>query len=187
MIVRTPPQACDPARSEAMHVVDFDQQVAEWREAALKQLPAHVRALGPILRRSVRTHRFVALERCCKRHGFTIERRRLPLFRDFLITQRLDLKDLEPDARARLRLHYLGSQDKSCMTADYRDAARAGDAPLCRDCCFFITPPNDADPSDPNATKSCVELRTKGSDVACFGFTRLGAPVPPRATHVQDR
>src|SRR5258708_6653863 len=109
--------AADPDVTIA-RVVDFEKQVAEWREHALMRLPAHVRALGPILRHAVKTHRLGALERWCRKYGFEIERRRLPIFRDVLITQRLDLKDLEPDARARLRVHRLGDQDEARMTAD---------------------------------------------------------------------
>ncbi len=82
----------------------------------------------------------------------------------------IDLKDLEPEARARLRAHTLASEDASCMTDDYRAGLERGRDLRCRDCRWFVKAPTDCDLNDPNAMKSCVELGTKGADAACFGF-----------------
>ena len=160
------------ASSQRGHVIDLEDRIKAWREQALKQLPAHVRALSPILRRAVHTHRVRRLQRWCHKHGFDIPRRQLPLFRDFLITQLVDLKDLEPDARARLRHHWLAQQDPSQMTDDYLAGVRSGADLRCRGCRWFVRAPSDDDRADPTDDKSCVALGTKGVDVACYGFSR---------------
>jgi hypothetical protein len=162
-----------PACDRPPPIIDLEKQIAEWREHMRRKLPPHVSKLRHILRRSVHTHRFSALERWCQKHGPRIHPSRLPLLRDFLVTQFLDLKDLEPGARARLRLYKLGQQDKRQMTNDYLTGIRSGQALQCRDCRWFVKAPNDGDLNDPHHDKSCVELGTKGVDVACFGFTRL--------------
>lgn len=58
------------------------------------------------------------------------------------------------------------------MTDDYRLSRARGEDLRCRECVHFITAPNDCDPHDANASKSCVELGTKGADQACVGFKR---------------
>jgi hypothetical protein len=156
-------------------LTNLERAIAVWREDALRRLPAHVRALGAILRRSVRTGRTNALGRWCRKHGFAIARKDLSRLRDYLITQMIDLKELEPDARARLRLDTLGAEDPSSMTPDYRDGIARGRNLRCRDCRWFVKAPRDGDVRDPDSTKSCVELGTKGADRACFGFERSSA------------
>ena len=158
------------APSQREHVINLEDRIKAWREQALKQLPRHVRALSPILRRAVHTHRVRGLQRWCYKHGFDIPRRQLPLFRDCLITQLIDLKDLEPDARARLRYHWLAQQDASVMTDAYLAGSWQGADLRCRDCHWFVTAPEYDDCTDRNFGKSCVELGTKGVDAACFGF-----------------
>lgn len=82
----------------------------------------------------------------------------------------IDLKDLEPDARARLRARTLAGDDASRMTDDYRAGLERGADLRCRDCRWFVQAPNDGDSADVDQTKSCVALGTKGADAACFGF-----------------
>lgn len=82
----------------------------------------------------------------------------------------IDLKDLEPDARARLRARTLASDDASQMTDDYRAGLERRSDLRCRDCQWFVQAPNDGDLTNVDQSKSCVELGTKGADVACFGF-----------------
>ena len=150
----------------------FERQLKQWQERTLANAPDHIRALGPILRKSVETGLVNGLWRFCLKHGIDVPRRQLALFRDYLITQRFDLKDLEPAARARVRLHVLRSEDKANMTRDYRLGQLAGVKMTCMECRYFVTAPDDGDPNDPDSTKSCVDLGTKGADAACFGFTR---------------
>jgi hypothetical protein len=152
--------------------VDLERQIKEWREAALKKLPRQVRTLAAIVRRAVNPPNIWKLERWCRKRGITIERHMLPLFRDFLITQLLELKDLEPAARARLRQHWLAQQDTSQATDDYLAGARAGEELHCRDCLWFVRAPRDNNINDPSPDKSCVDLGTKGADLACCGFMR---------------
>ena len=75
---------------------------------------------------------------------------------------------MEPEARSRLRLLTLDNDDMEKATTDYRDGSLSGADLRCRDCCWFVTAPNDDDGDDHD--KSCVELGTKGADKACVGF-----------------
>jgi hypothetical protein len=134
----------------------------------LAQAPEPVRRLGKIIRRSVRTGQLHELRRFFYRHGIRVRPEQTARFRDHLILERIDLKDLEPAARARLRTHTLASDDASQMTDDYRLAIQAGDQLYCRSCRWFVTAPQDGSES---GSKSCVELGTKGADVACYGYT----------------
>lgn len=84
-------------------------------------------------------------------------------FRDFLATQLVELKDLEPQARARLRLLTLAKEEEE-PSQDYNHAVAAGRVPLCRDCQWFVRAPAGED-------ESCVALGAKGADQGCFGFT----------------
>jgi hypothetical protein len=149
--------------------VDFERQISEWRARALASRPAHVRALSKILRRGAETGRLGGLIRWCHEQRIPI-RRDLSLFRDFLITQMIELKDLEPSARARLRARTLASEDSARMSDDYRAGLERGTDLRCRDCRWFIQAPRDGDSADADQTKSCVELGTKGIDIACLGF-----------------
>src|SRR6266542_5141350 len=164
--------APDPQTVHAVDGVDLEEQVAKWRRSAVASQPPHVRALGRIVRRSVETERLNALDRWCKRRGLRVPRRQLRPLRDFLVTRLLELKDLEPDARARLRNHRLLRQDEGRMTEDYRQGMAAGEDLRCRGCRYFVTAPHEDDPSDTSDSQSCVALGTKGADRACFGFVR---------------
>lgn len=160
-----------PTPQQLAALSELEERVQQWRDQALKGSPMRTRSLIRILRKSVETGRLNALARWCLKHGFHITKRELPSFRDFLITQSIHLKDLEPPARARLRVLTLKGQDPDERTHDYLDGQRRGEDMRCKDCRFFVRAPND-DPDDPDASKPCVAFGTKGDDIACFGFTR---------------
>jgi hypothetical protein len=84
-------------------------------------------------------------------------------FRDFLVTQFVELKDLEPHARARLRMMTLASEEVE-PSEDYTRMVAARRVPMCRDCKWFSNVPEGED-------KTCVALGSKGTDQGCFGFT----------------
>ena len=154
-------------------IADLDQQIALWQKAALSALPPRLRRLSPLLRRAAKTGRVRKLARWCQRQGLAIPKRSLPLFRDFLITRMLDLRDLEPAARARLRRHHLHQLVDAHATADYRDGVEKGEDLRCRDCRWFVCAPHDGDASDPSSDQPCAALGAKGADAACPGFTRI--------------
>lgn len=158
--------------ASSSEAIDFERQIAEWRCSAIDSLPPRIRKLSAIVRRSVATGRLGALRRWCKQNGLRVSRHQLRAFRDFLATRLLNLADLEPAARARLRTAALRGQDLVQMTDDYRQDSARGEDLRCRDCRYFVTAPGDSDPRDPNHAKSCVELGTKGADQACVGFVR---------------
>lgn len=147
---------------------DFERQIKESYKRLEAAAPAHIRQLGKILRRSVAKDTLVKLRRFLKKHGIHIMKRDLEHFRDHLIINRVDLKDLEPAARARLRARTLAKEDSRNMSVDYRRAAASGRLPNCRDCRWFVTAPNDG---GEGSDKACVEFGTKGADTACLGFT----------------
>lgn len=141
---------------------------ARAREEQWENTPEHIKELGGVVRRSV-DHDVAELESFLSKHGIPVDRERLEEFRDLLIVRRVDLKDLEPAARARLRARTLQHDDHRQMTADYVAAVNAGELPRCRDCRWFVTAPQDGSPTGDQA---CTALGTKGSDQACFGFTK---------------
>jgi hypothetical protein len=151
---------------------DFEGVIKSMNEQRLAEAPEHVRQLGLVIRRSVRTKSVMGLRRFLVRHKVLADddqilMKHLRSFRDYLITQRVDLKDLEPAARSRLRQATLRQQDEDQMTSDYKLTTARGESLFCRNCRWFVAAPNDG---DGDATKSCVELGTKGADAACFGF-----------------
>lgn len=152
-------------------IVKFQEQMKQWREQMLASLPAHLRVLGRILRRSIKYNSLLGLRRFLRKHRIDVPMSEsgLRTFRDLLIIQRIDLKDLEPQARARLRLRTLRDQDLGEATNEYRTGRAAGLDLRCRDCRYFVEAPNDGDGDDHD--KSCVELGVKGVDLACAGFT----------------
>jgi hypothetical protein len=163
------PQVEDAAPDNQTAMTDLESRIKQWRESMLASAPAHIRALGLILRRSVRTGSLAGLRRFVRKHGIDVPQSMLRSFRDYLITQRIDLKDLEPAAREALREQTLASEDEAIQTEDYRQGVRDGDDLRCRDCRWFVIAPNDDSPA---SGQTCVELGTKGADQACFGFTR---------------
>lgn len=150
---------------EQSSVVQLERLLHDAILIRLAQAPVHVRRLGKILRRSVQTGRLDGFRRYLYRHRFDVAPEKIAWLRDYLIVRRIDLKDLEPAARARLRKRTLVDDDVSMMTDDYR---AAGGSPLfCRGCRWFVTAPND---ETEQGAKSCVELGTKGADTACYGY-----------------
>ena len=152
--------------------VELERQLAVWRTEAVQKLPTRGRTLAAIVRRPVDPQGLRKLERWCRKHDIHIEHRWLPRFRDYLITQLIELKDLEPEARARLREHWLANQDARLMTEDYADGFLSGSDMRCRDCRWFVRAPKDGEAGDGDQDKSCVSLGTKGADIACYGFQR---------------
>ena len=146
----------------------LEARLCKMREKVLADAPAHIRRLGRILRRSAETDNLVRLRRYLRGHDIKVARKDLPAVRDYLIINRIDLKDLEPAARERLRARTLIKEDPRLMSLDYRKVAQRGEVPSCRDCRWFVTPPEDGEQDE---EKSCVAMGTKGADQACFGFT----------------
>jgi len=148
---------------------DVEKRVAEAKKILDLQTPEHIKTLGKILRRSVEDGSLVELQAFLEENEVVIPPAELKAFRDHLIIHRVDLKDLEPAARERLFLRAHLREDSRNMTQDYREAGYRGKQLRCRDCRWFISAPMDG---DNNGEKSCVELGTKGADLACYGFTK---------------
>lgn len=149
-------------------VAELEAMLERCRAAVLQAAPEHLRELGPILRKSAATDSLVNLRHFFREHDIKIPRRHLPAFRDYLIIHRIDLQDIEPAARERLRARTLSREDSRMMSVDYQKRVAEGEIPRCRDCRWFVTAPGD---DEENSDKSCTELGTKGIDVACYGFT----------------
>lgn len=154
---------------QRQHLEKLESEIEQAKKEVLNATPEHIIELGSILRGSIETDSLDELRSYLQEHNIDIAggKRELERFRDFIITQRIDTKDLEPDARARLRSQQLSTEDPMSMSSDYHAVAGNGTIPRCRDCRWFVTPPNDG---DENADKSCVEMGTKGADQACYGF-----------------
>lgn len=145
----------------------YEKRLESATEALQQEAPEHVVKLGAIIRKSVANGSLVKFKRFLGELDIYIPGRDLEAFRDHLIIHRIDLKDLEPVARARIFSRAHSKEDPSNMTSDFRQEMDKGVAPKCRNCRWFIIAPND---SDCNGTKSCVEMGTKGTDIACYGF-----------------
>lgn len=159
-------ESLSPAQKRLLD--EFEQGLKDAKARIEKQTPVHLRRLGKILRRSVEKNTLVKLRRFLRDHNIRVARKDLESFRDHLIIHRIDLKDLEPAARARIFARAHAREDPRRMSPDYSQAIEGGSIPNCRDCRWFVTAPNDG---EDNSDKSCVEMGTKGADVACFGFT----------------
>ena len=129
--------------------------------------PEQQEELWKVIRRSTETGSLVKLKRFLRDNHVDIASRDLMNFRDYLILKTIELKDLEPNARGRLRDRFLATENPNEMTADYRRATQTGSVPRCRDCKWFMTAPSDSDDEE----LPCVALGTKGADLACLGFT----------------
>lgn len=147
---------------------DFDEKISKSAETRLLMTPEQEEALWKVIRRSTETGSLVKLKRFLRDSKIDIAAKDLMSFRDYLIIRTIELKDLEPDARARLRDRLLAIEDPREMTDDYRRATCSGAVPRCRDCRWFMAAPQD---SDDDGEKSCVEMGTKGTDQACLGYT----------------
>lgn len=143
----------------------IEKKLKDFQEALLAQAPEHVKKLGKILRR----RSLFSLRKFLVEHGHAgkIPTSQLPFFMDYLIVQRIDLKDMHDEARQRLRDRTLDGQPFDVKTADYVKYVEEQDPPFrCRDCQWFMQPP-------PDEEKSCVQLgSSKGSDYPCYGFTK---------------
>lgn len=134
----------------------------------LSRLPEDLQGLGVIIRGTLATDDLGPLQEFLEQHEIDIPRTQLAFFRDVLILQRMDLSDVAPAARERLRVHVLVTQDPTQKTTDYRRYEAQGTIPLCRSCKYFTKPPNDG---SPDGDKACVNFGTRGADAACFGYT----------------
>lgn len=141
------------------------------REALVQRAPEHIQRLGGILRKCARNLDSISiLRRFLRENEIEISRKHLPMFRDHLIVNRIDLQDLEPAARERLRANMLVNEDPRRMSVDYRRAVTASKTvPTCMGCRWFLTAPDDGDGENPQ--KSCAEIGSQVTDAACFGFT----------------
>ncbi len=129
--------------------------------------PKHVEALGRIIRSgsmaSFRRH----LVRMGISHDMTP--RNLKLFRDYLTIQRIDLKDMEPNARKSLRMETLRDQSIN-QSEDYSRLVCSTDTVLirCRDCKWFVNESRSRDRD--GISDTCVQRGAKGSDFPCKAF-----------------
>jgi hypothetical protein len=147
---------------------EYERRIKTATEALQQEAPEHIKTLGNIIRKSVATGSTVKLKRFLSEHEIDVAPRHLEAFRDHLIIHRIDLKDLEPEARARIFLRAHACENPSNMTEDFRKEIQVNNHPKCRNCRWFVTAPKDG---DDNSEKSCVEMGTKGADRACYGFT----------------
>lgn len=151
-------------------LLNLRAQLATWQTKQAGPVPLHIQILGHILRRSAATGKLGAFRRFLRRHKIECANELVSLFRDSLIVQRADLRDLQAAARMRLRLASLRDQEDVQMTADYRQAKTDREAVHCRDCHFLRHAPMD---DGPESQKTCADLGAQGSDVACYGFVQL--------------
>lgn len=148
---------------------DVETQLMAARQSYAEQLPEHLKLLGELVRESVATGDLFGIWTFLHDQGIDVPNREMVTFRDLLIVKRLDLKDLEPAARERLRAKMLADEDPSLASSDYLDAVHSGANPRCRDCKYFVVAPNDG---EPGGDQPCVNFGTKGTDAACLGFTK---------------
>jgi hypothetical protein len=139
---------------------------AEQLQKQLKTAPEIVQAAAEV----IRENNLESFKDFLHRNLIPVPDEHAAAFRDFIITQRIDLKDLEPAARARLRQTTLetNSDDLKDATSDYLCGKSGGIDLRCRHCEWFVKAPNDGDGD--NHDKTCVALGTKGTDEACPGF-----------------
>lgn len=148
--------------------VDLEKLIEEARRQQWEQTPEHIKELGRLLRESTVSGELDKLAAFLVEQKVGVSRDQLESFRDYLIITRIDLKDLEPAARERLRAQTLARENPQVMSPDYMAATAQGEIPKCRNCRWFVKPPMDG---SEHGDKPCVNFGTKGSDVACYGFT----------------
>lgn len=144
----------------------FEAELGAAKKRILEDVPEHIIALGGIIRDGIEEGTIASFRDFLNEHSIPFQEDWLHDLRDLIVIQRFDLKDLEPEARQRLRRRTL-EQDAHVPTDDYVAACKSG-IPNCRDCEWFVNAPND---SDDNSELSCVQMGTKGADLACVGFT----------------
>lgn len=165
---RTPFDADALSEDEKKLLLNFEEKLKAWNEQQLLEAPEHIKRLGNIIRISVISGSLNTFGRFLTKHKVDVPESRLLQFRDYLITKRHDLRDLEPAARARLRLFKLKNDDRAQMSPDYQLALKRHEDLFCRDCRYFVVAPHDG---TEGGDKACVEFGTKGADAACVGFT----------------
>ena len=151
----------------------LDRRIKEKLEELQKSIeanaPAHIKKLGKILRR----RSVFSLRRFLVDNGYAgkIGLADLPLFMDYLITQRIDMKDMHDEARSRLRIQTLLNQPKEAKTSDYVKYIEESIEPMyCKNCQWFMEPP-------PGEEESCIKAGgSKGCDEPCYGFTKKRLP-----------
>lgn len=148
-----------------MNDPELDKKLKSIHEEIYKVTREDLHKLGKILRkRSV-----FFFKRFLKKHKIKMPAEHIPLFMDYLITKRIDLKDMEPAARVRLREYMLKNQPKDLKTRDYllyvESELAPSDPVTCKSCRWFIVAP-------PGEHDTCVELGTKGSDRPCYGYVK---------------
>lgn len=146
-------------------------------EQLMAELPEEVRRLGNVIRMSLKFGTTRSLERYLRKLGFQVDRNRVEQLRDVLILNRSDLLELAPAARQRLRVVYLRDQPGGAMTEDFAMALHLASGipergPRCGQCQHFGHAPADEGPE----AKPCIALGARGTDLACFGFTRILQP-----------
>lgn len=144
-----------------------DPELEKKLEAIKSQLLAsashNVQILGKILRRGSLFFFKQFLKKNKLLHQ--IPEGMVSLFRDYLIVNRIDLKDMWYESRSRLREATLEGQPEEEKTEDYkRYIDDSEDPPTCKHCLWFVDVPEGEE-------KTCVAMGTKGSDFPCYGFT----------------
>lgn len=147
---------------------EYERRLKTAGEDILKAAPEHVKELGGIVRNNLANGSLVELKAFLHLHDIEIDDCDLEAFRDHLIIQRIDLKDLEPAARERIFLRAHARENSENATKDFLAEKRLSGKVRCRSCRWFVTAPFNG---SKNENKSCVELGTKGADHACYGFT----------------
>jgi hypothetical protein len=144
---------------------DLEKKLQDIQQTVLGQTEKQSAKLGKILRR----RGLFSFKMFLRKHKIKLPKEQVPLFMDYLITKRSDLKDLEPEARRRLRQYKLKDQPEHLKTRDYLiyiESELAPTPPLtCKNCRWFMSAP-------PGYVDSCVELGTKGADDPCYGYTK---------------
>jgi hypothetical protein len=141
---------------------ELQKKLDDVKKRMLADSPEHIQKLGKILRRRsiFSLHRFLVEQGLAGQ----VKKSDLPILLDYLITQRIDLQDMEPQARKNLRDRTLEGQPLEEMSHDYTVHVFGGSIKECKHCKWFMEVPDDEE-------KHCVALGSKGSDFPCYGFT----------------
>ena len=143
----------------------LEQKLQALKNEVLEHTKKDIEKLGKILRR----RGLFSFKMFLRKRKINLPQEHIPLFMDYLITKRIDLKDMEGDARQRLRQHLLKDEPENVKTEHYRlyvENCRPPNTPTtCKDCLWFMLAP-------PGEHTSCVKLGTKGSDAPCYGFVK---------------
>jgi hypothetical protein len=142
---------------------DLEKKLEAIKSQLLVSASKNIQILGKILRRGS----LFFFKQFLKKHKLLhqIPQNTVPLFMDYLIVNRIDLKDMWPESRSRLREATLENQPDTEKTEDYlKYIDDSDDPPTCKHCVWFVDAPEGEE-------KSCVSMGTKGCDFPCYGFT----------------